>query len=184
LEALLLGPPGWPFAKYPELPAALKVVTEDFRLWSPGAPLMPLLLTMAGWPTAGTAGWMGFWFLPFTGEIELFLPWCAFWEPPTATGGAALDAIGGDCIFLVALAYDRAAGGAEPAATLDDDPVVGAVVAEALWLAAVFVGFGALEMEALIRKLAGWIEMSMQRDLWREDGSFARGVVEGRVVVV
>lgn len=58
-EALLLGPPGWPFAKY-EVPAP-KVVTEDFRLWSPcdGAPLMPLLLTMVGGPIVGTAGWIG-----------------------------------------------------------------------------------------------------------------------------
>jgi hypothetical protein len=79
-EALLLGPPGWPFAKYPELPAALKVVTEDLRLWSPcdGAPLRPLLLTIVGGPIVGTAGWIGFGVLPFTGEIELLLTWCAF----------------------------------------------------------------------------------------------------------
>ena len=89
---------------YPLVPAAL-MVTDDLRLCSPceGVPL-----TMVG-AMAGTAGWMGF--LPFTGEIDELLPWCAFCGPPTATGGAALDAIGGDEIFLVALAYELRAVG-------------------------------------------------------------------------
>lgn len=65
-----------------------------------------LLLTMVG-----TAGWILL--LPFRagiGELEARLPSCALCEPPTATGGAALDAIGGDEAFLVALAYERAVG--------------------------------------------------------------------------
>lgn len=81
------------------------MVTEGLRSWD--APLVPPL-TMVG-PMAGTAGWMGgFW--PFTGETDGFLPCCGVCEPPTATGGAALDAIGGDETFLVALAYERAVG--------------------------------------------------------------------------
>jgi hypothetical protein len=85
------------------------MVTEDLRLWSPcaGVPFTLLLLTMVG-AMVGTAGWMGF--LPFTGEIDALLPCCADCGPPTATSGAALDAIGGDETFLVALAYERAVG--------------------------------------------------------------------------
>ena len=103
--------------------------TEDLRLWSPLAPP-----TMAG--MAGTAGVMG---PPFTGEL---LPW------PTA-GGAPLDAIVGEEIFLVALAYElRAVGGAVPAATVADDPDE-ALVAAAVWEAATG-GFCAFEVDALI----------------------------------
>ena len=56
----------------------------------------------------------------------------------------------GEEIFLVALAYERAAGGADPAATLDDDPVEEEVVLVAVWFAAM-VGFATLLTEALIR---------------------------------
>jgi len=101
---------GPPFDMYPLVPDAL-IVTDIFRLWSPGvgAPFTPLLFTMVGGPTDGTAGWMGF--FPFTGEIELPFPCCGCAEPPTATGGSVLDAIGGDEMgFLVALAYERAVG--------------------------------------------------------------------------
>jgi hypothetical protein len=90
---------------YPLAPDAL-IVTDVFRLWSPGvgAPF-----TMVGGPTDGTAGWMGF--FPFTGEIELLFPCCDCAGPPTATGGSVLDAMGGDEMgFLVALAYERAVG--------------------------------------------------------------------------
>ena len=52
----------------------------------------------------GTAGVM---LLPFTGDTELLLPCCG---APTA-GGAPLDAIVGDEIFLVALAYELRAVG-------------------------------------------------------------------------
>jgi hypothetical protein len=55
----------------------------------------------------GTAGVM---LLPFTGETELLLPCCALCGAPTA-GGAPLDAIVGDEIFLVALAYELRAVG-------------------------------------------------------------------------
>jgi len=100
---------GPPFSMYPLAPDAL-IVTDVFRLWSPGvgAPFTPLLFTMVGGPT-GTAGWMGF--FPFTGEMELLFPCCDCAGPPTATGGSVLDAIGGDEMgFLVALAYERAVG--------------------------------------------------------------------------
>lgn len=52
----------------------------------------------------GTAGVMP---LPFTGEAELLLPCCG---APTAAG-APLDAIVGEEIFLVALAYELRAVG-------------------------------------------------------------------------
>lgn len=78
--------------------------TEDLRLWSPLGPP----LTMVG--MAGTAGVMGAavlaLLLPFTGEAEALLPCCA----PTAAG-APLDAIVGEEIFLVALAYELRAVG-------------------------------------------------------------------------
>ena len=78
--------------------------TDDLRLWSPLGPPP----TMAGM-TAGTAGLMAP--LPFTGDTEALFPCCAFSGPPTATGGAPLDAIVGEEIFLVAVAYElRAAG--------------------------------------------------------------------------
>jgi hypothetical protein len=131
------------------------MVTDDLRLWSPaweGAPLEPLLFTMVG-PMAGTAGLMGL--LPFTGETDARLPCCAFCGPPTATGGVALDAIGGDEIFLVAFAYElRAVGGAGPAATLADSPEAGEVAAAAVWEVAMG-GFCAFEMDALIRRRRG-----------------------------
>jgi hypothetical protein len=95
---------GPPLGMWPLVPAAL-MVTEDLRLWSPWAGVP---LTMVG-AMVGTAGWMGF--LPFTGEMDELLPWWAFCGPPTATGGAALDAIGGDEIFLVAEAYELRAVG-------------------------------------------------------------------------
>lgn len=69
--------------------------TDDLRLWSP-APLGPPL-TMAG--MVGMAGLMAL--PPFTGDTEELLP-C--WAPPTATGGAPLDAIVGEEFFWVALA--------------------------------------------------------------------------------
>jgi hypothetical protein len=37
--------------------------------------------------------------LPFTGETEELFPCCAVCEPPTATGGAPLDAIVGEEFF-------------------------------------------------------------------------------------
>jgi hypothetical protein len=90
---------------FPLVPLA-EIVTDDLRLWLPVA-LTPLLLTMVGaiW---GTAGWMGP--LPFTGDTDEVLPCWAFCGPPTATGGAVLDAMGGEETFLVALAYERAVG--------------------------------------------------------------------------
>lgn len=110
LGALLFGGTGPPFGVKPVVPAAL-MVTEGLRAWSPDADApftMALLLTMVGGPTTGTAGVMGP--LPFTGEMELLLPCCGA-GPPTATGGAVLDAIAGDETgFLVALAYERAVG--------------------------------------------------------------------------
>jgi hypothetical protein len=138
---------------YPLVPAAL-MVTDDLRLWSApceGAPLEELF-TMVG-PMAGTAGLMAL--LPFTGETDARLPCWAFCGPPTATGGAALDAIGGDEIFLVALAYElRAVGGAVPAATLADDAGEGDVAAAAVWEEAMG-GFCGFEMDALIRSCRG-----------------------------
>lgn len=75
--------------------------TDDLRLWSPLGPP----LTMVG--MAGTAGVMA---LPFTGETEAVLAWCALCGAPTAAG-EALDAIVGEEIFLVALAYELRAVG-------------------------------------------------------------------------
>jgi hypothetical protein len=65
--------------------------TEDLRLWSP-LPLGPP--TMAG--MAGMAGLMAV--LPFTGDTEELFPCCAP-GPPTATGGAPLDAMVGEDVF-------------------------------------------------------------------------------------
>lgn len=96
---------GLPFTE-PLAPWAVMVTDSLLRMWLPAA---LLLLAMAG-AMAGTAGWTGLAALPFTGETEELLPWLGFWGPPTATGGVALDAIGGDDIFLVALAYVRAVG--------------------------------------------------------------------------
>jgi hypothetical protein len=77
---------------------------------------------------------------PFTGEL---LPW------PTA-GGAPLDAIVGEEIFLVAFAYElRAVGGAVPAATVADDPDEELFAVAAVWEAAIG-GFCAFEVDALI----------------------------------
>jgi hypothetical protein len=42
--------------------------------------------------------------LPFTGDTEELFPCCALCGPPTATGGAPLDAIVGEEVFWVALA--------------------------------------------------------------------------------
>tara|TARA_R110002003_G_scaffold39_8_gene2470 strand:+ start:20378 stop:20536 length:159 start_codon:yes stop_codon:yes gene_type:complete len=42
--------------------------------------------------------------LPFTGDTEELVPCCALCGPPTATGGAPLDAIVGEEVFWVALA--------------------------------------------------------------------------------
>jgi hypothetical protein len=69
------------------------ICTEGLRLWSP-LPLEPPL-TMAG--MAGIAGLMEL--LPFTGDTEELFPCCAPCEPPTATGGAPLDAIVGEEFF-------------------------------------------------------------------------------------
>lgn len=113
--------------------------TEDLRLWSPLGPP----LTMVG--MAGTAGVM---LLPFTGETDELLPCWALCGAPTAAG-APLDAIVGEEIFLVALAYElRAVGGAEPAATVADDPdeELFAGVAEE----AAIGGFCAFEADALM----------------------------------
>lgn len=87
-------------------------------------------------PMAGTAG-----------EMEEVLP-CWGLDPPTATGGAALDAIGGDEIFLVALAYELRAVGccADPAATLDGPDEEAAAGVEAA-----IGGFCVVEAGALIR---------------------------------
>lgn len=81
---------GPPFGIYPDAPAAL-IVTDGFRLWSPGPEeglTVALPLTMVGVPTTGTAG--GISPLPFT---ESVFPCCAD-DPPTATG--ADDALGAD----------------------------------------------------------------------------------------
>jgi hypothetical protein len=67
--------------------------TEDLRLWSP-LPLGPPL-TIAG--MVGIAGLMEV--LPFTGDTDVLFPCCAFGGPPTATGGAPLDAIVGEEFF-------------------------------------------------------------------------------------
>jgi hypothetical protein len=69
------------------------ICTEGLRLWSP-LPLGPPL-TMAG--MVGMAGLIEL--LPFTGETEELFPCCAVCEPPTATGGAPLDAIVGEEFF-------------------------------------------------------------------------------------
>ena len=75
--------------------------TEDLRLWSPLGPP----LTIVG--MVGTAGVM---LPPFTGEADELLPCCALCGAPTAAG-APLDAIVGEEIFLVALAYELRAVG-------------------------------------------------------------------------
>lgn len=71
--------------------------TDDLRLWSPALPLgaPPTMVGMVG-----TAGLMP---VPFTGETDDVLPWCADGGPPT-TGGVPLLAMIGSEIFLVALA--------------------------------------------------------------------------------
>lgn len=104
---------------------------------------------MAG-ATDGTAGGMLFW--PFTGEMELLLPCCGV-EPPTATGGEP-DAIGGEKVF-VALAYERAVGWAEPAATGDVVPEVAeeAAFADCTVMFWVFAGEIALVISLLC---GGW----------------------------
>lgn len=67
--------------------------TDDLRLWSP----LPLAAppTMAG--MLGMAGLMEV--LPFTGDTDELFPCCALCGPPTATGGAALDAMVGEEFF-------------------------------------------------------------------------------------
>ena len=84
-------PEGGRLAAGPPLGMAL-MVTDGPRLWLAwdGAVATLLLLTMVG-AMAGTAGWMGP--FPFTGETEALLPCCAVCGAPTATGGAALEAI-------------------------------------------------------------------------------------------
>lgn len=97
---------------------------------------------------AGMAGLMAL--LPFTGETDELLPCCAFCGAPTATGGVALDTIAG----LVALAYElRAAGCADPAATVADDPEeeLFAVVDEE----AAMGGVCEFEMELLMDSVGG-----------------------------
>jgi hypothetical protein len=76
--------------------------TEDLRAWSPETAPLPLgpPPTMAG--MVGIAGLM--FALPFTGDTEELFPCCVLCGPPTATGGAAEDAIVGEEDFLVALA--------------------------------------------------------------------------------
>lgn len=70
--------------------------TEDLRACSPGPAPLPLgpPPTMAG--MVGIAGLME---LPFTGDADELLPCCAFCGPPTATGGAPLDAMTGLVAF-------------------------------------------------------------------------------------
>jgi hypothetical protein len=84
--------------------------TEDLRVWSPlGPPLtMVGMAGMAG--TAGRAGTAGVMAAPFSGETDDVLPCCADCGAPTAAG-APLDAIVGEEIFLVALAYELRAVG-------------------------------------------------------------------------
>jgi hypothetical protein len=67
--------------------------TEDLRAWSP-LPLGPPP-TIAG--IAGMTGLMEV--LPFTGDTDELFPCCALGGPPTATGGAPLDAIVGEEVF-------------------------------------------------------------------------------------
>jgi len=123
--------------------------TEDLRLWSPLGPP----LTMAG--MVGMAGLMEV--LPFTGDTEELFPCCALCGPPTAAGGAPLDAIVGEEVFWVALAWElRAVGWADPAATLADDPEEELFAAVAVEEAAM-VGVCAFEMDALIRRRGGGV---------------------------
>lgn len=71
-----------------------------------------------------------------------------------------LDAIGGDETgFLVALAYERAVGGAEPAARVDVVPGAIEDAAFAVWTA--LMGLCADEIEALIRNLE-WVEKAVR----------------------
>jgi hypothetical protein len=101
----------------------------------------------------GTAGVMAA--LPFTGETEALLPCCALCGAPTAAG-APLDAIVGEEIFLVALAYElRAVGGADPAATVADDPDEELFAGVAVEEAAAAGGFCACEADALMSTW-GW----------------------------
>lgn len=88
-------PPSEPnlmLADMPVVGGVCLMCTEDLRLWSP-LPLGPPL-TIAG--MAGMAGLMAV--LPFTGDTEELFPCCAP-GPPTATGGAPLDAIVGEDVF-------------------------------------------------------------------------------------
>lgn len=85
----------------PEVGGVCLMCTDDLRLWSPLGPPP----TMAG--MAGTAGVM---LPPFTGEAELLFACWALCGAPTAAG-APLDAIVGEEIFLVALAYELRAVG-------------------------------------------------------------------------
>lgn len=82
------GPEGAPFCRYPLLAPGL-IVSDEFRMWSPGVgdPLAMLaLLTMAGaCATEGTAG--GAAGLPFTGEAVLLCGACRLDSRPPTTRG-------------------------------------------------------------------------------------------------
>jgi len=107
---------------------------------------------MLGGATAGTAGRI--FCLPFTGDIELLFPCCVGAEPPTATGGL-LDAIGGgENVFLVALAYDRAAG-CDPGPEGDVVPEADDEATGADWAA--LAGFEAGWIVLLIRAWYGLV---------------------------
>jgi hypothetical protein len=80
---------------------------------------------------------------------------------------------GDETDFFVALAYERAVGGAEPAATVGVDALAGEDAAFADW-AAIAVGLGAVEIEVLIRNRKGGCSRVLVRG--------ARGGRRGSVV--
>jgi hypothetical protein len=103
----LLPPTGPPLAMWLEGALAELMVTELFRACSPAPPFSIEPRTTGGAPaTAGTAGVM--FGLPFTGDAEAGLPFCAARaEDPTTTGGWDPVAISGvDVGFLVAPAAE------------------------------------------------------------------------------
>lgn len=102
----LFGPAEPPLGMYGVLPCALIVTEEGLRLWSLwlGLPFATLpLLTIAGPPMLGTAGWTGA--FPFTVDIEFVFPCCGGAAPPTADSGLVVPgaAVGEAAVVVVAL---------------------------------------------------------------------------------
>ena len=104
---LLLLVTGPPLGMYPLVPAALIVTTDGFLPCSvcEGPPfIIELLLTIAGAPTAGTAG--GIMFLPFAaGETELDLA-CRDCRRVSPCDWGVLEAMGAvaKALFVAAVA--------------------------------------------------------------------------------